>query len=248
MLATLFPWSLRLFLTAATLVVTIVFSGAAWAPQLSWGLAYAGAVAVSLAGSNWGVVGLVTGGLAALWFLLTLAPIPSRRDNPLTWYAQQLVELLNRQLSHIEAYWIWAAVAVQIGPRLYYQLTGLAALFLLASSIVNGFARRRHPDAAKATGDLHVRRRPTIYVLTMVGLAVIVCRSADAQVIDLLPLAVALSLGTALRALRHRIRTERVRKARPDEQTHVRQFREAQHRMTRHADVGLGSPVTDVAP
>src|SRR5438270_15151 len=111
-LETLLPWPMRLMIVGGLWLVGRVWYDTAPAQQLSWGLAYAGAIVVSIAVSFARLVLAINFVLGGLWWLLALFPVPSRDRNPLLWYLWQAVEFLNRQISHVEALWIWAALAV----------------------------------------------------------------------------------------------------------------------------------------
>jgi hypothetical protein len=239
-LETLLSWPVRMILLAGIWIVAWTWRSAVPAQQLGWGLAYAGAIAVSLAVSLWKWIfwpNLILGGL---WLLFAHYPAPRRADQPLLWIARQAVEFLNRQMSHIEALWIWTALVLSTQPKINFQLPLLGAVYLVGPPVINALAQPRDPDQprlSKASGDLQWARRPLIYWATLLGLGLLVVRTWDLQALNLLPLALAVGVGAVFRLVRHRVRAARV--GADDAQDH-RAFRLAQRRFTRGADVGLG--------
>ena len=241
-LETLLPWPVRLLLTFGTWLIAATWYQTGPARQLAWALSYAGSVAVSLAVSLWWFIFIANAILGGLWLALTFVRPPDPDEHPLVWGLQHGVEFANRQLSHIEAFWVWMAIVLAWKPRINYQLPALVGLILLGPSLINWIASVRHPEAGKAAGELQVARRPFIYGATLLGLAIIVLRSLDAQIFDILPLAYAIALGAILRLVRHRQRRLHASAGDPK----VQAFRRAQRQLTRRADVGFG-PVLAVA-
>jgi hypothetical protein len=254
-LETLLPWPVRLMVVGALWIIGRIWYDAPPAQQLSWGLAYAGAIAVSIEVSFARLILAINFVLGGLWWLLALFPVPSKSRNPLLWYLWQTIEFVNRQISHLEAFWIWMALALTWKPRIQYQLPALAAVFLLGPPIINGLTRVREwrravadrqpgtaagappPALGKATGELQWARRPLIYWTTLLGLLILLLRTWDSQAKNLVPLAIAVSLGAAFRLLRHETRRQRLDQDRPEDRA---LFRQAHRQFTRPADIGLG--------
>jgi hypothetical protein len=251
-LEALLPWPVRLLVVFGLWAVARIWYDSAAAQQLAWALSYVGAILVSLMASWWFVLLVANLLLGLAWLGLTFARPPNRQKHPLLWLAQQLVEFLNRQLSHAEALFVWTAFLLSLRPRVDWQLPALAALYLLAPPFINGLAHasaREHGEGArprylsKHEGRLQSARRPYIYGATLLGIALLVLRTLDAQIWNLLPLAVAVSAGAALRWKRHRVRTRRADPGDAD----VKEFRRVQRRITRNADIGLGPGLVVVA-
>jgi hypothetical protein len=319
LLETLLPWPLRLLVVFGLWALGRLWYDRAPAQQLAWALSYVGAIMVSLLASWWFVLFVANLALGLSWLGLTRLRPPNPREHPLLWRVKHLVEFFNRQLSHVEALFVWTAILLSLWPRVDWQLPALAALYLLAPPFINGaahlYARRRDETQpreghlgedvrqerpakgylSKADGRLQAERRPFIYGATLAGVFLLVTRTADerfllllplalaaaggvlwwvhrrehaparrralyaaiaagvallvwpaldAQALNLLPLALAVATGAALRWFRHRVR-KRQSGAGPD-QPDVKAFRVAQRRFSRKLDVGLG-PVLVIA-
>jgi hypothetical protein len=251
---TLLPWPVRLLVILLLWLAGFMWYQAAPVQQLAWGLAYAGAIAVSLAASLWWQILLLTVFLGLTWLLLTRYLPPQRERHPLSWRMQHVIEFCNRQLSHIEAFWLWSALVVTWIPRIHYQVPLLAAVYLLGPPLINGLTQQlhrrglikgwrseSHRPLSKVKGELQSARRPLIHYAALLGLLLLVLRSLDAQIWNLLPLAVAIGAGAALRLRRHALRGEQVANLHdPQALETVRTFRAEQRKATRRADVGLG--------
>ena len=241
LLETLLPWPVRLALTLGLWAIAAVWRTSGPGQALAWALAYAGVVAVSLAGSFWLVIFVVNAVLGTLWLVRASLPPPSRTEHPLIWGLFYSIEFANRQVSHIEVFWIWMAVVLTWSPRIDRQLPALCAILLLAPSLLNWAASKVDVEARKFDGTLQVARRPFIYAATLLGLLIVVARSHDRQALDLLPLAIAIVTGALLRLERIRRRAG----LRHDRSERVGSFRRAQRRLSRRADVAFG-PVAAV--
>jgi hypothetical protein len=149
-LETVLPWPVRLLLVAGIWMVARIWYDALAAQQLAWALSYAGAIAVSLMASWWWRLAILNFVLGSAWLGLTFLPPPNRERHPGLWILQHLVEFANRQLSHIEALWLWTAVVLTWKPQVNFQLPGLMALYLLAPSIINGLAVALHGRRLRA--------------------------------------------------------------------------------------------------
>jgi hypothetical protein len=237
LLEILLPWPVRLLLVGATLCASLIWRSSGAAESLGWALAYGGAVAVSLAASLWKIIFTVNVVLGTLWLFGAAAAPPDRHQEPLRWFGLQAVELFNRETSHFEAFWIWMSVAFTWTPRIDWQLPLFAFVTLLGTPLINWAGRRLDPTARKADGSLLVARRPAIYASTFLGLCLVVGRSHDGQIADVVPLALAVLAGLLLRVIRIRRRKKLNRRALSAPTV---AFRSAHRRATRAPDVVFG--------
>ncbi len=232
---TLLPWPLPVLLVLAAWLLCHVWVDTNPAGQLGWTLDYAGVVAISLAASLWWLVLLVSAASAVLWIALTLAPTPDRVDAPLRYWTTHGVELVNRQLSHVEAFWIWMGVLLPLTQRITFQLPALLGLALLGPALIDWITEALHPTATRGSGELQSARRPSIYLFTWFGVLVLMVRSGP-QALGLVPLCLALTVVLLLRLLRHGLRQVQV----AHDGERVRRFRRHQRELTRGIDVVFG--------
>lgn len=259
---TLFPWPVRIAIVAGSWFLARVWVHTNPGGQIGWTLEYAGVVAISLVASFWLYIFLVDLVLSVAWLLLTLKKPPDPDLEPYWYWISHLVELGNRQLTHIQAFLIWMGVLLPFTPRIDVQFPALLGLALLGAPFIDWITQLIHPEVTRVSGKLQSARRPYIYVAMVVGLIILIARSQD-QRLNLMRLAIALLFVTALRFLRHKVRTNKVDKlieqtqqasatapaevANPVEAAraakhahHVHRFRKQQRKMTRGIDVMLG--------
>lgn len=231
----LFPWPVRLLIIAAAYVLLRVLAHTNAAMQLGWSLAYAGVVAISLAVSFWLAILVADGGSAAVWLMLTRWWPSEARTSPTLYWTHQIIELVNRQCSHILTFWIWMGVLLPLEPRVDFQIPALLALAMFGPALIDWLTGLRHPLASRGSGALQSARRPVIYSFTVLGLVILIAQSAD-QRSSFLRLVLAIGIGLALRLWRHRIRARHAQ-AYPDK---VQAFRRRQRQLTRGMDVVMG--------
>jgi hypothetical protein len=94
-LETLLPWPVRLMTVVGVWVLARYWRDTAIAEQLSWGLAYSGTIAVSIAASFAGVILASNAVLGSLWWFLARFTVPRREERPVAWFFWQAVEFLN---------------------------------------------------------------------------------------------------------------------------------------------------------
>jgi len=228
-----FPFWLRWVVLAVALVVGLTWSGSGIGEQVAAMLQYAALVTVSLAATFWLWFGVVNLTLAFLWFI----PFQERSRNPVLWAFNFAVTFANRHVGHLEALFVWLVIALVAVPSLEWQLPAFAAAGLLGMALINRVTlmvlQREHKPLT--SDELYWRRRPFIYLATLLGLALLALR-APAQAVKLIPLAAAIALGGSLpRYLRHRrsmATTRHVAGRRAD--------RKAQVALARHFDLLLG--------
>jgi hypothetical protein len=240
----LLPLPVRLLAVLAGAVIGHVWNDANLGQQLAWGLSYAALIAVSLGAAFWFLLLLLQLAISLPWLLLRFAP---RERNPGLHCLNHALTFVNRQIGHLEAIGAWLAVALVWRPQPDTQLPFVLAVLLLGEPLVNWLGRRfgkSGGDGRKASGDLYWARRPFIYLLTAVGLALLALRAAP-QIHKLAPLLVAVLGGGLLpRYLRHRKRNRQVGHEQERQQqdlTHARaQFRQAQGEVAQRVDFALG--------
>jgi hypothetical protein len=233
----LFPWPVRLAIVFGSWLLARIWIHTSTAGQLGWTLEYAGVVAISLVVSFWLYIFIVDLVFSLLWLGLTRME-PSHRDrNPYRYWIHQIVELVNRQLTHIEAFLIWMGVLLPLTPRLTFQLPALLGLALIGPGLIDWITERwyRYEKVGRDSGELQAARRPVIYSFMILGFLLLVWRSAD-QRANLLRLVLAFLVVMAIRIRRHVIRKRHV----DHHREHVERFRRHQRRMTRRVDVLLG--------
>lgn len=234
-LETLFPWPLRIIVIAVAWLVAWLWIGSNTAAQLGWTLEYAGVVAISLLVSAWHYIFILDLAFAILWLGFTrIEPPEPGRDRYLYW-SYQLIELVNRQLAHIQAFLIWMGVLLPLSSRITFQLPALLALAFLAPGLIDAIAQALFGRPSRGAGELQFARRPVIYSAEVLGVVILVARSAD-QRLNLLPLVIALALVLAIRMCRHVQRRRNVARG----ARHVTVFRRDQRRLTRRVDVVFG--------
>lgn len=213
LLETLLPWPVRCLIVLAAFAAGWMWRDASVGRQLAWGLQYGALIAVAVLASFWWYAFLINAGLAALWFI----PLQPRARSHGRWSFLHIVAFVNRQAGHLEALLVWIIIALSAWPWLPWQAAGLAAVLLVAPSILNGLARTMtwswlgRPATSKDNGDLLWRRRLLIYAFTFIGLAVL-CARAPGQASKIFPMIGAIFFGGLLpRAIRHYLRDRKVR-------------------------------------
>jgi 3',5'-cyclic AMP phosphodiesterase CpdA len=233
---TVFSWPVRIAIVVASWLLAIGWVDTSTAGQIGWTLEYAGAVAISLAVSVWSFVFVVDGLLAAVWLALTFMPPPDPDRSPYLYWIQHGVELANRQLSHIEAFWIWMGVVLPCAPRIDVQFPALLGLAAIGPALIDRITQWLRPGASRGSGGLQSARRPVIYGATVLGLLILLIYRSAGQRMELLPLIAVLSTGLCIRMYRH-VRRQRHATAWADR---VQEFRRRQRQLTRGVDVVLG--------
>jgi hypothetical protein len=234
-----FPFWLRWVALVAALVVGLTWSGSGIGEQVAAMLQYAALVTVSLAVTFWLWFGVINLTLAFLWFI----PFRDRAKNPVLWAFNFAVTFANRHVGHLEALFVWLVIALVAVPSLEWQLPAFVAAALLGMALINRVTllvlRRERKELT--SDELYWRRRPFIYLATLLGLSVLALR-APAQASKLIPLAAAIGLGGLLpRYVRHRRSNENTQ--------HLagrRADRRAQVALARRFDLLLG-PVAVIA-
>ena len=238
----LLPWWGRWLIVIAAAVLGYSWRDLGLGQELSWFLAYSALVGMSLAASFSIGIFFINLVLAALWIGLPYVwPLRRREDAPLRWGVHQAVMFLNRQLGHIEALGVWTVLSLSLTPQLHFQLPLLALVYLMGEPLINALARRYLSSDDGQPSDLHTARRPLIYGATVLGLVFLGLRPLDAQITKLVPLMVAILLGGVFpRLVRHRLRAQRIAGQTPEQRQVGADFRRAQRRGARRADVALG--------
>ena len=252
-LEVLLSWPVRFLGVAAAFSATWFWRDSAIGQQIAWGLQIGALAAVAIVASFWLHVLVADSVMAAAW-LLPFRPPEGRRRR---WSLLHVIAFVNRQLGHIAALFVWILVSFGIWAWLPGQIGASFAVILLGTPVLNGLARIHVKNekgiAARAigfifgtdgyskfSGELLWRRRVLIYLATAVGLGVMVF-AAPKQTLRLLPLILAISVGMAIRIVRHWQRRKRVREEVAGEKTENVEaradFRREQARAARNADL-----------
>jgi len=232
---TLFPWPVRLGIVVSSWLLARIWVHTDAAGQIGWTLEYAGVVAISLAASLWFLIFLVDTFLVAAWFAFTVIRPRTPEESPYLYWTHQFVELANRQFSHIEAFWIWMGMLLPCSPRIDFQIPVLVGLAIVGPALIDGITEVLHPGVSRGSGELQSARRPVIYAFMVLGLVLLVGRSAGMRA-NLVPLVATVTFGLCLRVCRHVLRNRQAR-SHPDS---VQTFRRKQRQLTRSLDVILG--------
>ena len=232
---TLFPWPVRLGIVVSSWLLARIWVHTDAAGQIGWTLEYAGVVAISLAASLWRLLFVVDAALAGAWLAFTVMRPRAPEQSPYRYWTHQCVELANRQFAHIEAFWIWMGVVLPSSPRIDVQIPALVGLAILGPALIDWIAELLHPGVSRGSGELQSARRPVIYGFMVLGLVLLVGRSAGLQA-NLVPLAATITFGLGLRVCRHILRHRQAERHRD----HVQAFRRKQRQLTRSLDVILG--------
>ncbi len=240
---TLLAWPIRLLAVAGATVIGLIWSTTPAGIQLGWALQYTLLTAVAVVTSFWFWILLVNVGTAALWVALSWrapAPPPSSGNQ---WGFLDVVTWVNRQIGHLESLAAWLAVAFVLSPCLTEQAALLAAVGLLGGPIINGLAASRFVGGAAARESraaLLMERRSTIYLSSLLGLAILALQ-APHQLGAIFPLLMTVIPGLSLRYLRFRRRKVLERTGGEGTQRQVRENRlkhaELQRRAALKGDV-----------
>jgi hypothetical protein len=238
----LLPWPVRVLLVLAAAVVGRLWRDTSIGQQLGWGLHYVALIGVSVGASFWVWILLIELSASLPWWALRFY---TRAERPARHCLNHVLTFVNRQIGHIELLAVGLALALSWRPQIEVELPLAVGVLLLAEPLVSWLGRRsRHGEAIKSASDLHWARRPFFYLLTAVGLLLLLAQ-APRQGLTLLPLVAAVTLGGLVpRTLRHRRRNRDVREERQllrDERLRARaEFRRVQTRAARRADFALG--------
>src|SRR5262249_27672422 len=153
-------------------------------------LEYAGVVAISLVVSFWLYIFVVDLVFSLVWLALTRTNPPDPAREPVRYRVHQLVELVNRQLLHIEAFLTWMVGLRPSTPRISFQTPALLELAIIGPGLSDWLTLPRYPGLSRVNGELQFARRSMIYVAMILGLVILIGRSTD-QRLHLLRLAVA---------------------------------------------------------
>lgn len=232
---TLFPWPVRIAIVVGSWLLARLWVQTNTAGQIGWTLEYAGVVAISLVASFWFYIFIVDLVFSVLWLVLTRMKPPDPERDPYLYWIHHGVELVNRQLAHIEAFLIWMGVLLPFTPRIDFQIPALLGLALIGPPLIDWITELRHPGASQGSGELQSARRPLIYASMILGLLILVWRSKD-QRLNLLRLVVAFGIVMGVRIRRHVLRQRHV----DSHGEQVKAFRQHQRQLTRGIDVVLG--------
>jgi hypothetical protein len=232
---TLFPWPVRIMIVVGSYLLARLWVHTNAAGQIGWTLEYAGVVAISLVASFWLYIFVVDIVFSLLWLVLTLMKPPDPVEDPYLYWIHHGVELINRQLAHIEAFLIWMGVLLPLIPRIDVQIPALLGLALIGPPLIDWITELRHPEVLQGKLDLQSTRRPLIYFFMILGLLILVGRSTD-QRLNLLRLVAAFVIVMAVRFKRHKVRKRHV----DSHGDQVTAFRQHQRQLTRGIDVVLG--------
>jgi hypothetical protein len=223
------PFTRKIVLVALLAIVGWFASSVPQLGQVGYGLSYVALISVSLVTVHAVGFGLVNAALAAAW----LVPFSRTRGR---WYFW--VVFLNRQLGHIELFFVWGVLAFVVRADLAWQLPLLALVFLCAedlASLIVVLTHRLRTGARPSRGDVLWARRPILYAFTVLGMLGIVAL-APAQAATVLPLFLAISAATMLRLLKIFLRHRERRGDDPATRAARHEFREAQARTAQGID------------
>ena len=236
---TLLAWPIRLLAVAGAALIGWIWSTTPAGIQLGWALQYTLLTAVAVVTSFWFWILLVNVGTAALWLVLSWWPPAAPPATGNRWGFLDVVTWVNRQIGHLESLAAWLAVAFVLSPCLTEQAALMAAVGLLGGPIINGLAASRFVGGAAARESraaLLMERRSTIYLSSLVGLAVLALQ-APHQLGAIFPLLLTVLPGLSLRYLRFRRRKSLERMGGPGAQRQVRENRLKRAELQRSAAV-----------
>ncbi len=195
--------------------------------QLGHGLSYVALITVSLAISWSFWLGVVNFAAAAAW----LFPYHPRWER-----AYHVVVWINRQIGHVELWFVWGVLALTYTSSLAWQLPLVAAVVLLGEPLCGLIASLLWKDAAPVgSGKFYYRRRPVIYAATIIG-CMLVLALTPGQIQAAAPLFVAIALGLVLRTIKLATRVAEKRIQHFGHHARRDSFRDRQAQAARRAD------------
>ncbi len=227
------PFVTRYFKPSALLTVLVLAIGGSILSrlpvgrQLGHGIGYVALIAVSVAISWSFWLGLVNFVAASLW-LVPYHPSWERVYHVVVW--------TNRQIGHVELWFVWGVLALTHTNSLAWQLPLVAAVVLLGEALCGLVAMLLWNDATRVgSGTFYYRRRPVIYATTIIG-GTLVLALTPGQIRIAAPLFVAIALGLLVRLIKLGTRVAEKRTKNFSHQAKRDSFRDRQAQVARRTD------------